>query len=109
MCGVSLRTYRRWCSEGNPAPSAVRLLGILAGYVPWDGWQGWEVHGGYLFPPGYTKGGISPGDFFALVFWRQLLGEYHRRYARLRARVAQLEAELQDGEAPRSQSARASG
>jgi transcriptional regulator with XRE-family HTH domain len=34
--GVSLRTYRRWLQHGNPSPTAVRLLAILAGYVPWE-------------------------------------------------------------------------
>jgi len=40
VCGVSLRTYRRWRATGRPNTGAVRLLAILAGYVPWDGWQG---------------------------------------------------------------------
>ena len=93
-CGVSLRTYRRWRSEGNPNPGAVRLLAVLAGFVPWDGWQGWEVHKGYLFPPGYSTGGIPPGEFFALVFYRQQVSAYQEANANLKARVQALEGEL---------------
>ena len=32
---VSRRTYRRWLATGKPDPTAVRLLSVLAGYVPW--------------------------------------------------------------------------
>jgi hypothetical protein len=94
MCGVSLRTYRRWRSQANPTPGAVRLLAILAGFVPWDGWDGWEVHQGLLFPPGYSKGGIPPGEFFALVFYRQQVGAYQQANAALTARLEALGAEL---------------
>lgn len=96
---MSLRTYRRWRSEGNPDVSAVRLLAILAGFVPWDGWDGWEVHRGCVFPPGYSKGGLTPGDFYAAVFLRQLVSEYRRKnaelvrlLARADARIAELQA-----------------
>lgn len=65
----------------NPASNlgAMRLLSIIAGYVPWDGWRGWEVHSGYLFAPGYTRGGLLPGDIMALPFTYQLLDEYKRQ------------------------------
>jgi hypothetical protein len=93
-CGVSLRTYRRWRCEGNPNPGAVHLLAVLAGFVPWDGWQGWEVHKGYLFPPGYSTGGILPGEFHALVFLRQLVMAYRQDNQRLRALLDEAEAVL---------------
>jgi hypothetical protein len=91
-CRVSLRTYRRWLASGNPDPTALRLLAILAGYVPWSGWDGWEVHNGYLFPPGYRRGGIPPGEFFALVFYRQQVTAYQQEHLKLQARLAELEA-----------------
>jgi hypothetical protein len=91
MLCVSERTYRRWLVSGQPDPTAVRLLAILAGYVPWDGWDGWEVHNGYLFPPGYSRGGIRPGEFFAVVFYRQQVAEYQRVNRQLAARVQALE------------------
>jgi hypothetical protein len=94
LCGVSSRTFRRWRTEGNAAPAALRLLAILAGYVPWDGWQGWEVHRGCLFPPGFRRSGISPGDFQAVVFWRQLVTAQREKLAKLSSQVAALEAEL---------------
>ena len=97
-CGVAPRTYRRWRCEGNPNPGAVRLLAVLAGYVPWDGWQGWEADHGFLFPPGFSKGGILPGEFQALVFVRQLVSSYRQDNQRLRAQLAEAEALL--GERP---------
>lgn len=66
----------------------MRLPAILAGYVPWEGW---EVHNGYLFPPGYRRGGIRPGEFFAVVFYRQQVAEYQRVNRQLVARVKALE------------------
>ena len=69
ICGVSLRTYRRWLKTGKPSPLAVRHLAVLTGYVPWDGWQGWEVNAGLLLPPGYSKYGIAPGEFFAILYY----------------------------------------
>ena len=90
-CLVHPRTYRLWRATANPNPTAVRQLSILAGFLPWDGWQGWEMHRGCLFPPGFPRGGISPGDFHALIFYRQQAAEYQRQTLALRARVAALE------------------
>ena len=87
---MSTRTYRRWRQHGNPSPTAVRLLAILAGFVPWPGWDGWEVHRGSLLPLGYSKRGIAPGEFFALVFYRQLVTEQRRRIAALEAELGAL-------------------
>jgi len=91
-CLVSERTYRRWLATGQPNPTAVRLLAILAGYVPWDGWAGWEVHGGLLFPPGYRRHGVTPGDFFSLVFLRQSVGAYRERVEELEDEIRKLKA-----------------
>ena len=79
MCCVSPETYRRWRSDRTPNPTAIRLLAILAGYVPWSGWSGWEVHNGRLFPPGYTRHGIGPGDVLAVHYQNQLLDLYRRQ------------------------------
>lgn len=92
---VSERTVYRWLETGAPPALAVRLLAILAGYVPWPGWDGWEVHNGLLFPPGYRRGGIPPGEFFALVFYRQQVSAYQDANAALRLRVAELERLVQ--------------
>lgn len=96
-CGVSPRTYRRWRSVGNPPAGALRLLAVLAGYLPWDGWHGWEVHNGYLFPPGYRRGGILPGEFLALVFNRQQVSHYQQENSKLKARVQALEQDSLSG------------
>lgn len=85
LCGVSPETYRRWRTDRPPNLAAVRLLAILAGYVPWPGWQDWEVHNGHLFPPGYTWHGITPGQILAIPFREQLVTEYQRQLTALRA------------------------
>ncbi|MCF1183539.1 helix-turn-helix domain-containing protein [Marichromatium gracile] len=95
-CCVSERTYRRWLQTGRPNPAALRLLAILAGFMPWDDWQGWEIHRGYLFPPGYRRHGIRPGQFFAIVFYRQQIDTLRRTNAKLQTRIDALEAALAD-------------
>lgn len=78
FCMVSPQTYRRWRSDRVPNRTALRLLAIRAGFVPWSGWEGWEVHGGLLYPPGLSRGGISPGDLLAAPILQQLLSEQRR-------------------------------
>ncbi len=85
LCGVAPETFRRWCTDRPPNPAAVRLLAVLAGYVPWAGWEGWEVHSGILYPPGYTRNGIGPGQVLAIPFRDQLVTEYQRQLAALRS------------------------
>ena len=87
ICGVSPATYYRWKRDLKPSLAAVKLLAILAGYVPWSGWENWEMDNGYLFPPGYSKQGISPGDWFALVFQYQLVSELRRKNKELEAQL----------------------
>lgn len=61
--GISPHTVEAYKEQQRNIPLAkLRLLAILAGYVPWPGWQGWEVHRGCLFPPGQNKHGLLPGD-----------------------------------------------
>jgi hypothetical protein len=70
---------------------------VLAGYVPWDGWQGWEVHNGYLFPPGFSRHGIPPGEFLALVFNRQQVSHYQQENSKLKGRLQALEQDSLSG------------
>ena len=86
-CCVSVETYRRWLSDRRPNPVAVKMMAILAGYVPWRGWENWEMHNGYLFPPGFTQNGISPGDWHSMVFLKQLVTEQRRRIEALEAKI----------------------
>lgn len=91
FCLVAPDTYRRWGRDRSPSPTAVRLLAIRAGYVPWPGWESWEVHAGHLFPPGIARGGLSPGELLALPFRLQLLAEYERQIRAFRALADQAE------------------
>ena len=73
--GVTVRTVQRWRKGGAP-DWALFMLRVRAGHMPWPGWEGWQIDNGYLFPPGFTRHGISPGDISALPFLYQLLAEY---------------------------------
>jgi transcriptional regulator with XRE-family HTH domain len=93
MCGVSPETYRRWLKDRRPSVAAVKLLAILAGYVPWYGWEEWEVHNGYLFPPGFVKNGMTAGDLHSMVFLRQLVSEQRRKIASLENTLYEIQRE----------------
>ena len=93
-CLVHPRTVRLWRASSRPNPTAVRLLAILAGFMPWVGWDDWEIHRGYLFPPGYRRAGILPGEFFALIYYRQTVSEQRRMLVERDQRIAELEARL---------------
>lgn len=93
ICAVSPETFRRWYTDRKPNAGAIRLLSVVAGYVPWRGWDGWEVHNGYLFPPGYSRGGLRPADILALPFMFQLLEEYRRQLGVAGRRPTVLEEE----------------
>ena len=88
FCLVSAETFRRWRCDRTPNRTALRLLAIRAGYLPWPEWRGWELHGGCLFPPGISRGGFSPGDLLANPLWRQVVTSQAAELADLRARVA---------------------
>jgi len=79
LCGVTLTTYRIWKKKKNPNLASLRLLAVMAGYLPWDNWKGWEMHNGYLFPPGYSKKGLPSGEFFSFVFKNQYISSIEKR------------------------------
>jgi hypothetical protein len=103
-CFVSEATYRRWLADRRPSKSAVRIMAMLAGYLPWPGWDGWVMDGGYLFPPGFTKHGITPGQIHAHVFTQQLLTEYRRRHDELEKELELLKADYERLQAQKTSS-----
>lgn len=74
---VSPHTYRRWRTDREPNPTAVRLLAVQAGYVPWAGWHGWEIHNGLLFPP-TARHGLEPGEVESVRFLVALTRDQRR-------------------------------
>jgi len=45
------------------------------------------LHNGYLFLPGYARGGITPGDWNSMVYLKQLVTEQQRQSADLEQRL----------------------
>lgn len=78
FCGVSVHTFRRWRCDRSPPLAAVRLLAIRAGFLPWPEWDGWEMHSGLLFPPGWARHGFAPGEILALPYLHALIAEQRR-------------------------------
>ncbi len=79
FCFVSPETYRRWLHDRPANPTAIRLLAIRAGFLPWPQWRGWEIHEGFLFPPGVSRNGLAPGHINGLPYWRELVRHYQRQ------------------------------
>jgi hypothetical protein len=64
------------------------LLEVLAGRLPYPGWDGWVVGAdGRLYPPG-AKLGLTPSAILAAPWWRQLA-----RHLQAKARKAQQEVD----------------
>lgn len=87
---VSPETYRRWRTDRQPNPTAVRLLAIRAGYLPWPQWSDWEMHRGFLFPPGLSRHGLGPQHIHLLPLLQQEVREL-RRQVRVRDMARNLE------------------
>ncbi len=88
--GVSKETYRRWRSDRKPNIAAVKLMSVMAGKVPWHGWDYWEVHNGLLFPPQYNKG-VSPGQIMSIPYQLQLIAELERQVRQFKSMHDQAE------------------
>lgn len=87
---ISKATFYRWERLGKPDSSASRLLAVLAGYVPWDGWKGWEAHNGCIFPPNQKNRGISPHMLEQSVFYAQYLDTLEMENKELKEELAKL-------------------
>lgn len=85
VCGVSLRTWRRWHKEGSASPAVLRLMAILAGHT-YPGLAGMDGKCTVVVfsPPGYNRDGFSPGHILAMHFERQRLADLKRQNAGLR-------------------------
>jgi hypothetical protein len=78
LAGVSLRTVRRWRTRRRAPPAVMLLLEILAGRIPWPGFEGWTCAGGRLYPPG-ARDGYSAAEIGHISLLRQLAREIGRR------------------------------
>jgi hypothetical protein len=71
LCGVSPETYRRWRTDRKPPLYAWRLLTIMAGYVPWTGWEHWFYNRfDQTLNKHDLKDGFAPGQIWEFVFLR---------------------------------------
>ena len=88
LCFTSPHTYRRWRSDRVPNPCAVRLLGVLAGYVPWAGWEKWfyNRYDQKLYHID-LKYGFSPDELIRYAYLRQTKEALEREVLELRQRL----------------------
>lgn len=87
LCKVHRTTVTRWVN-GTVTPPASALLVLqleCSGQRPGPEWQGWRMHGEFLYSPAGDK--FTPGDVLAAP-WQVAANES------LRAQVARLEAQL---------------
>jgi len=92
ICFVSPETYRRWRSDRKPNKCAMKLLGILAGYVPWPGWEKffYNPHDQMLYSQ-ELKYGFSPGDLHTLHYLKLGFEQLQRENTELRERLKDVE------------------
>jgi hypothetical protein len=81
---TSIPNFNKWLRDNSANPTALKLLAIRAGQMPWPEWEGWEIHKGHLFPPGFTRNGLSPGDIHSVIFLKQLVSEQRKTISRLK-------------------------
>lgn len=89
---VAPETFRRWVRDRSPNPTALRLLSMRAGFLPYPGWEGWLLRDGLLYPPGYSGTGFASGEVAALPFQYQRLAALEvavSRYLRPRGALRQ--------------------
>ena len=92
LCFVAQDTYRRWRTDRKPNPCAVRLLGVVAGYVPWRGWEHWFYSQAdqRLYSPS-LRDGFTPSEVEQIPRLKQALGALERENRALIERVKNLE------------------
>ena len=77
--GVSLATFHRWKRTGRPPQWARLLLAMRAGFMPWEGWEGWRIEPGGILPPAYFDRPLSPGEVMGMFFTRQEVAAHRAR------------------------------
>ena len=79
FCLVSPETFRGWRNGRRANPAAVRLLSILAGYMPWRGWEKWRIDfdGELCLPPDH-KYGVKRSDIVNIPYLLGIREEYLR-------------------------------
>ena len=92
LCFVSPQTFRRWNHDRAPNRCAMKLLGILAGYVPWPGWEKfyYNPYDQMLYSHD-LKYGFSPGDLHTLHYMRQGYELLQRENQQLKEKLKDLE------------------
>lgn len=77
--GVHRITLRRWERGSHPAPaSARRLLMVLAGAMPWPGWEAHQVRDGTLVNVDDERETYTPGELVRVRYCYALAAEARR-------------------------------
>lgn len=86
---VNVRTLHRWETTGRPDPTASKLLAVMAGFLPWPDWVGWEMHTGCLFAPGQHRRGMDASRIENMIIINELNDTLKRDNERLQAELDQ--------------------
>jgi hypothetical protein len=73
---VAPATYRHWLRDRPASRTALRLLTVRAGFLPYPGWEGWLLRDGLLYPPGHSGTGFASTEVAALPFQYQRLAAF---------------------------------
>jgi hypothetical protein len=86
LFNVSFKTFQRY-KKTNKYPLAVRIaLELVAGEVPYTGFEGWYFKNGLLCDSNGNK--FSSGDILSIIYDRQLIKSLEIENKRLKKKVA---------------------
>ena len=80
LCGRSEATVRRWRRARQWPDYVLNLVAYRTGYFIWDGWEGWFIADGLLYPP-FQKYGFTPADVQAVHWLKQLTSIKTKNYS----------------------------
>ncbi len=71
LCGLHPRSYRRQeLGDTRVSLAVYLLLSILAGCMPWPGWENWRMVDGELYAPEDLRHSVTQSTIKSLHWWR---------------------------------------
>ena len=79
LCCVDPRTYRRWCQTGTFPAWVKKYFFIMAGKLPFPGWEGWQIAAdGKLYSPD-LRDGFTAREIEKIPWMRDFMRTYNDR------------------------------